>query len=214
MTTISSDNSQSPLTASFTGTLLNVSKFSSISVAILCNLAGTLTIRQSPNGNVWTKQHVIPVVAETYLERVYPLLLKYASVTWVVDAGTPNTTSWLQTKLHTSHIRSTATTWNNVDVDETGVVVSAGATYITSINASNSNAAIRYLKLYNKATAATSSDTPIMTIGLPGVGAQDFMFAYPIYCTTGVSVRATTGSTASDTGAPSANDVVVTITYF
>jgi hypothetical protein len=48
-------------------------------------------------------------------------------------------------------------------------LVLTGARSIGLITATNTNAAARYLKVYNKATAPTSSDTPIMTILLkPG----------------------------------------------
>lgn len=50
--------------------------------------------------------------------------------------------------------------------DSTGVVVNAGYTMIKALNISSTGAAC-FVKFYNKATAATSADTPVFTVLIP-----------------------------------------------
>lgn len=92
-------------------------------------------------------------------------------------------------------------------------LVLTGARAIGLITATNINAAARYLKVYNKATAPTSSDTPIMTILLkPGettVIAADNSIRVPL----GLGIRLTTGIAVADTGAVSAAEHSVSIAY-
>ncbi|MGE0371941.1 MAG: hypothetical protein AB7Q01_08645 [Gammaproteobacteria bacterium] len=102
--------------------------------------------------------------------------------------------------------------------------ISAASTNATSAKASqgnlysilavNTNAAARYLKLYNKATAPTvGTDTPVMTIILPP--------SVPIEITTsigwgfslGIAFALTTGIADTDTNAVAANEIVVNLGY-
>jgi hypothetical protein len=82
---------------------------------------------------------------------------------------------------------------------------------LRSIIGSNTNAAARYLKIYqlnNNLAVPTSSDTPALTIHLPATsdfaidipGGFDFGF--------GMGYRLTTGSADGDTGSVGAGDIV------
>lgn len=93
---------------------------------------------------------------------------------------------------------------------------SAGQVY--TIIAHNINAAVRYLKLYNKATSPTvGTDTPVMTLPIPGntagagfvldTGGMGIAFA------TGIGYAITTGVADADTGAVAANEIVVNVLY-
>lgn len=78
----------------------------------------------------------------------------------------------------------------------------------------NANAATRYLKLYNKASAPTvGTDTPVMTIPIPGGSAANVEFANGIAFGTGIAFALTTGVADSDTGAVAANEIVVNLLY-
>mgnify|MGYP001416479839 CR=1 FL=1 len=113
-----------------------------------------------------------------------------------------------------------ATPYQNLDVDETGVVVKASAGQIYGILAFNlagytpSGTLMRFLKIYDKATAATASDTPKLTIPLdPG---NETPFVLPdcgVAFAAGIGIRATTGLAVADTGAPGTNEVVVNLLY-
>lgn len=96
--------------------------------------------------------------------------------------------------------------------------VKASAGYLHSVNAGNINAAIRYLKLYNKASApapATDNALLLMVIPLPASGGRvDIQFGdHPLYFDTGIGFAIVTD--ASDTGNTStaANEQFVTLGY-
>jgi hypothetical protein len=103
-------------------------------------------------------------------------------------------------------------------------VVSAASTNATNVKSaagqvygwylSNLNAAARYVKLYNKATAPTvGTDTPLLTLMVPAGGAANMEFTNGIAFGTGIGFATTTGSADSDTGAVALGDVVVNLLY-
>lgn len=82
----------------------------------------------------------------------------------------------------------------------------------------NSNAAMRWLKFYNKASAPTvGTDIPVHTLGLPGGGTAGAGGVVPIPAgiefTTGIGIAITTGSADGDTGAVAAGEIVVNLGY-
>ena len=84
-----------------------------------------------------------------------------------------------------------------------------------SVVATNTNAAIRYLKLYNKASAPTvGTDVPVLTVPLPATGfAQVDGGSNGMRFGTGISWAVTTGATDADTGAVAASEIKVAIAY-
>lgn len=106
-------------------------------------------------------------------------------------------------------------------------LISAASTNATSLKASagtlytlyavNLNAAVRYVKFYNKASAPTvGTDTPVATFPIPasttGAGfaidlGPGFDFA------TGIAYATTTGAADSDTGAVAANEIFLVGVY-
>lgn len=105
------------------------------------------------------------------------------------------------------NINSAATT------NATSVKTSAGTLY--NISASNTNAAARYLKLYNKASApVVGTDVPVLILLLPAGASIDHDFGLVGHrFTTGIALALTTGIADSDTGAVAANEIKV-ITSF
>lgn len=95
----------------------------------------------------------------------------------------------------------------------TSVKASAGSVYC--INAINTNSADRFLKLYNKASAPTvGSDTPVAVFPLPeNVPLNLNLAGFGIAFTTGIAYAITTGVADSDTGAVTANDVLLNLLY-
>lgn len=106
-------------------------------------------------------------------------------------------------------------TFRNLDVDETGDADLAGTARLHGLSGTNKNAAILYLKVYDKATAAASTDTPKITIGVAagGVIPPLPLEAVGMVFELGIMLRATTGVADNDTGAPGANDLIVTGFY-
>lgn len=105
----------------------------------------------------------------------------------------------------------------NLDVDETATSDIARNCVVKRIIANNKNAGTLYLKMYNKATAATvGTDTPLMTIGIPPTvtgGLSPIELEEGVAFPLGLSLGATTAAAVADTGAPGANDMNVTILY-
>jgi hypothetical protein len=104
------------------------------------------------------------------------------------------------------------TAYRNLDVGVTGQVVCAYPCTISNYFISNQAASPRYLKLYNKATAASETDTPVKTIVIPiASGANLSLGVQGMQFSTGLSIRATTTIADNSTAAPSTNDVVVNL---
>jgi hypothetical protein len=96
----------------------------------------------------------------------------------------------------------------------TGVSIKGSAGQVYGWYVANTATSWRCMKLYNKATAPTvGTDTPFMTIPLPPSSATNIAFPQGIAMGTGIGIGVTTGVADGDTGAPSANDVIVNIGY-
>lgn len=97
----------------------------------------------------------------------------------------------------------------------TSLKASAGTLY--ALVATNTNAAVRYLKFYNKATSPTvGTDTPVFTFAIPGnaAGAGFSINLDPgAQFGTGIAYAITTGAADSDTAAVAANEIIVNGVY-
>lgn len=104
---------------------------------------------------------------------------------------------------------STASTNANIVKQSAGNLYSVLAIGLTST--------VRYLKLYNKATAPTvGTDVPVMNIPIPantqGAGVV-IPFSIGVNFSLGIGVAITSGSADNDTGAIGAGDVIINLTY-
>lgn len=106
-------------------------------------------------------------------------------------------------------------TISEAGTNATSVKGSAGQVY--AIFATNVNAAARYLKLYNKASAPTvGTDTPVATLLIPGHTAGSGLHLkidHGLEFTAGIAFALTTGAADADTGAVAAGDLVVNVFY-
>jgi len=96
-------------------------------------------------------------------------------------------------------------------------VVKASAGNLYSIVAIGQTSTIRYLKLYNKATApSVGTDVPVMTIPVPanlqGAGVS-IPFSIGVNFSLGISLAITSGSADANSGAVGAGDVILNLTY-
>jgi hypothetical protein len=109
-----------------------------------------------------------------------------------------------------------------------GTFVSAASTNATSVKASagtlygvvlsNVNAAARYLKIFNKASAPTvGTDTPVINLIIPGnaagAGSNVHLGDIGVAFGTGIAFAITTGVALLDTGAVAASEITVTLLY-
>ncbi len=109
----------------------------------------------------------------------------------------------------TSRIPSSTATTN-----ATVAKASAGTVYF--IDALNTSVALKYLKLYNKATSPTvGTDTPILTIAIPPTnGSRTIDLSTGMYFSAGISYALTGAAADADATAVAAGDVVgVNITF-
>lgn len=105
--------------------------------------------------------------------------------------------------------------FRSIDLDETEEEIKATAGQLYGYYFSNSNAAARFLKLYN-ATAANvtvGTTTPVLTLYLPATSAGHVAFTHGVAFDTAITAAATTGVADSDTGAPGANEVILNAFY-
>lgn len=95
--------------------------------------------------------------------------------------------------------------------------VKATPATLYGVQASNLAAALRYLKIYNKALP-TSADTPIFRCMLPASATAPTPFVIPIpdfgvAFSAALGIRLTTGQADNDANAVTAGDVVVNLVY-
>jgi hypothetical protein len=136
------------------------------------------------------------------------------SGTWTVQPGnTANTTAWLVQDVAGTSGGSTAShTMSAASTNANSLKASAGMVYGLSI--SNANASARYFKLYNKASSPTvGTDTPILTLQVPGNGTVIRAYPVGLVLGTGIAWACTGGIADSDTTAIGANDCSIDIDY-
>ena len=92
-------------------------------------------------------------------------------------------------------------------------VVKAGAGSVYSITGVSAIADLRYLKLYNKATAPTSADIPVLRLPIPANSFFSFPVLLGMLFSAGISFRITTGIADNDAGTATANDCAVNIAF-
>jgi hypothetical protein len=96
--------------------------------------------------------------------------------------------------------------------------VKAARGLVIGLSVTNNNASVRYLKLYDKASAPTcGSDTPVYTIPVPGntatAGHTPHLFAIPVPFANGIGYCMVTGIGDADNTSVAANELVLNLTY-
>ena len=142
------------------------------------------------------------------------LSAKLRGLTKILNDVWNSTSHWLNVALQASTTGGSTPshTMSAASTNATSLKASAGQVYGLSI--SNANAAARYFKLYNKASAPTvGTDTPVLTLQVPANGTV--IRAYPVGLAlgTGIAWAATAVITDADTTAIGANDLSVDIDY-
>lgn len=106
----------------------------------------------------------------------------------------------------------------------TSRLLSAASTNATSVKATpgqvygwylyNTNAAVRFLKIYNKASAPTvGTDTPKLTLPIQPNAAVNLEVSAGIEFTLGIAFALTTGIADADVAAVAANEITVNLLY-
>lgn len=103
-------------------------------------------------------------------------------------------------------------------------LISAGSTNAAFVKASagrifgfyytNTNAAIRVVKLFNKASAPTvGTDVPIYTIAIPALGSVSVHDVRGVFCSAGIAICTTTETTDAGTTAVGLGDIIGGLFY-
>lgn len=141
---------------------------------------------------------------------------QYYDGTQFVRARGDTVGAYVQLKASTS---GGATAFKRVSTADTNAAVIKGsAGQLCLASASNVNAAVRYLKLYNKATAPTvGTDVPVFTIAIPGATtgglSPTFQPAVCVEFATGISMALTTEATDAGSTGVAASEIVVNVGY-
>lgn len=108
-----------------------------------------------------------------------------------------------------------ATTFKQVSAATTNAAsIKGSAAKLYSAIANNQNAAVRYLKLYNKATAPTvGTDVPVLTLALQPNSTQSFQWPNGLDFPTGLAMALTTEATDAGSTAVAVNEHVTNISY-
>lgn len=118
---------------------------------------------------------------------------------------------WLKKLLGASAVGGGASTYRTLDGQNTGVNVKVGTGAVVGWYLFNASASVRYVKLYDKATAPTQADMPLVTLPLPVSNQGANLLGTGPGFVNGLGIRVTTGLADNDNGAPTANDVQVNL---
>lgn len=103
--------------------------------------------------------------------------------------------------------------YRNLNLSTTGQVVKNSAGLLCGFSLFNLSGFDHFVKIYNKATAATDSDTPLLTFCVRANDEYSKDFSAPIKFTDGVSIRASQQIADNDTSALGTNDCMVNFLY-
>ena len=96
---------------------------------------------------------------------------------------------------------------------DNATLVKGAPSCLYGVNVSNSNAAARYIKFYDKVTVPASTDIPVLTIYLPATNSINKVFAVGVSFLLGLGYRCTTGIADNDAGTVGAADLSIDFDY-
>lgn len=168
--------------------------FNSCVVSLQASHTGTLAIEQSMDGSNWDFSTNYSFSAATPLFVSVECKARYLHIIITNNSGSDFTYLRAQTVLkntpkHLVEGDDIVKSYRNLSLSVTGQVVQASKCKLDSLVASNSSGSDIYLKIYNKATAATDSDTPILTIRIPTLATITYNLKKSLPFSTGLSIR-------------------------
>jgi hypothetical protein len=200
---IASNQSAVPVTVS-SGTVTTCSTVTSVSAVIPATGATNLgKARDAAAGGTDTG------VATLGIRRDIPAAETPAAGDYVIPQISALGERWVNFKGANTHHHAISAASTNA----TSVKASAG--YLYNVTCNNVNAATRYLKLFNLASAPTvGTSTPIRTLAIPPNSSLTWDFgSQGLYCGTGISYCMTTGIAVGDTAAVAASEHAIGISY-
>lgn len=110
-------------------------------------------------------------------------------------------------------IPSNLTNFRSLTLENTGVVVKSIAGVAAGVLITNTNTVMRFIKLYDKATAPTAADTPVMSIGVPGNTTLPVPISGGLQFLNGIGARGVTEAADAGTTSNAAGEVITEISY-
>jgi len=108
----------------------------------------------------------------------------------------------------------TLTTYRNISLNAVGYSIKAAPGSLFGYYITNLSASVRFVKLYNKASApVVGTDIPMATMAISAGATVNMRDAAGISFTIGIAVAATNLVADTDVTSPAANDVVANIYY-
>jgi hypothetical protein len=171
--------------------------------------SGTALVADQSNTELRTSLYVKKTTAgDTALSLGQATMANSVPVAIASDQGVLST----QTQTQTTGGSTPSHTISAASTNSTNIKASAGQIYDGAI--SNTNAAARFLKLYDKATAPTvGTDTPKRTIQIPANSTVILSWPNGLSFANGIGFGTTTGIADADTGAIGANDLSIDLGY-
>lgn len=109
---------------------------------------------------------------------------------------------------------SNVSTYRNLSAGVTGSIVKANPGQVFSIFVANIDTKFVVVKVYDKATAPTAADTPVMTLPVNTITQTQLdLTGEPVVFTAGISIRASGAVADADTTATTASTCIVSILY-
>lgn len=106
-----------------------------------------------------------------------------------------------------------ASPYRNLSVGVAGAVAKAAPGRLYGWHVSNAAVAAAYVKVYDKATAPTQADTPVLTLAIPAGGVATATLGPGLAFAAGIAIRGTTAAADNSTAAPAAGDIVANLFY-
>lgn len=190
--------------------------FTSATVSLRASHSGTLTIEQSMDGSSWDFSDLHTFTAGTPFFVNVECKARYLHIIITNNSGSNYTYLRAQTILkntpkHVVEGDGVTKAYRVLSLSTTGQVANASKCRLESIIASNSSNADSFLKVYNKSTAPTEADTPVLTIRIPTLETVTINLKKHLPFLSGLSLRASSGIADNDTG--SSSGVSVNVLY-
>ena len=170
------------------------------------SVSGTTTIAGAITGTVTT----VPSGTQTVTGAVTGTITTVPSGTQTISGAVTVTGTVTSIPSGTTQAVVNPTTTNTIPSVYTNLAIAATGTAIKSSAGAlygyyifNIGTAVSFVKLYNTNTAPTSTNTPIVTLGIPAGGAANVNFEYGMPFPLGIGIFCSGSAAGTDTTAPS-----------
>lgn len=146
--------------------------------------------------------------------RITATLSTYVDTVTIIPSGTQTVSGTVTANPILTTGAGATTNYKNLDLKATtGVSIKASKTFIAEMYAYNNTGATLYVKLYSKATAPTSADTPQLVYGVKAGEGVALLGGQGMELAAGFGARCTTGVADADNTDPAANGCVFSACY-